>query len=131
MDKAQSEAFEAGLKMLGQVYGPALSARVSEAGAPSPYMQETVSHLFGDIWSRGKMSVRDRRLMVIGAIAMIGRQDLIEVQVGAALANGELTVAELDEMLLLLAFYVGWPNSTAVSRGMAAAVATHQAAAKP
>ena len=128
MDQARREAFQAGLKMMDQVYGPSVGEKVRAAGEPSPYMEETVSHLFGKVWAGGKMSIRDRRLAIIGASAMIGRQDLIEVQTKAALLNGELTPEELDELVLILAYYVGWPNSTALSRGVSAAVAAHGAA---
>jgi alkylhydroperoxidase/carboxymuconolactone decarboxylase family protein YurZ len=71
--------------------------------------------------------VRDRRLLVIGATAALGRADLIEVQIKGALERGELKKPELDEIGLHLAFYVGWGNSTALMRGIQAALARFEA----
>ena len=50
-----------------------------------------------------------------------------------ALRNGELDEAQLKEAVLMLSYYAGWGNGTAVSRGIGAALKTHraeQAAAK-
>ena len=33
----------------------------------------TVDHLFGDVWSRPGLRVRDRRLMTIGVLAALGK----------------------------------------------------------
>ncbi len=120
------EAFASGCKMMGEIYGKDFSSPQAKLGQ-SPFMDETAGHLFADIWSRPGLSVRDRRLLVIGATAALGRADLIEVQVKGALENGELNKAELDEMVLQLAFYVGWGNATAVLRGIGAALARHAA----
>jgi alkylhydroperoxidase/carboxymuconolactone decarboxylase family protein YurZ len=123
------EAFAAGRQTMESVYGAALLPPEVKAGG-SPFQDETVGHLFADIWSRPGLSVRDRRLLVLGATAMLGRADLIEVQTFGALANGELNKAELDEALLQLAFYVGWGNATAVQSGFRAALARHDAKTK-
>lgn len=123
------EAFDAGCKMMTEVYGKDQPSPQTKLGL-SPWMDETVGHLFGDIWSRPGLSLRDRRLLVLGAVAMLGRADLIEVQVNGALERGVFTKAELDEMVLQLAFYVGWPNSTALMQGIGAAL-RRQAPAAP
>ena len=46
-----------------------------------PFPSKTAEILFGEIWNRPQLSIRDRRLLVIGATAMLGRADLIEQQV--------------------------------------------------
>jgi alkylhydroperoxidase/carboxymuconolactone decarboxylase family protein YurZ len=88
-----------------------------------PYTVETLEHLFGDIWSRPGLSVRDRRLLVLGVTAAHGRGDLAETQIVGALRNEELTREELGEIVLQLAFYAGWPCAQAISRAAASAVA--------
>lgn len=112
---------EIGLRTMDAVYGPGLSAVVKDVR--TPVTQQTVDHLFGEIWSRPNLSIRDRRLLVIGATAALGRADLIETQVRGALINGELTEDELAEMVLQLHYYVGWGNGTAVQAGVNAALA--------
>ncbi|MDB5700759.1 MAG: oxidoreductase [Sphingomonadales bacterium] len=113
----ESDAFTRGLQMFERVYGPGSSESLVGQDR-SPFAQETVSHLFADIWSRPNLSVRDRRMLLIGVTAMLGRADLIEIQIKAGLINGELTVAQLDEMSLFLAFYVGWCNSGPLYSGI-------------
>lgn len=106
-----------GIEMFDAVYGKGSSAMV-EAAPRSPYLDEMVEHLFGDIWASGELSMRDKRLMVIGATTMLGRADLLEIQIAGAILNGELTDAQFEEMKLLMLFYAGAGNTTALSRGI-------------
>jgi 4-carboxymuconolactone decarboxylase len=76
---------------------------------PGEYFALTVDHLFGKIWTRPGLSMRDRRLMVLSVVTALGLQDLLEVQVNAVLQNGELTEDELREMTIFLTHYVGFP----------------------
>jgi 4-carboxymuconolactone decarboxylase len=69
----------------------------------------TVDHLFGNIWTRPGLSMRDKRLMTLAVVTALGLQDLAEVQVNAALENDEFTEAELKEMAIFLTQYVGFP----------------------
>lgn len=114
--------------MMDKVYGPGFSTNMPEQ--LDPYTSETVKHLFGDIWNRPDLSVRDRRLLVIGATAALGRADLMQIQVEGALVNQELTTDQLNEVVLHLAFYVGWGNATAAHRGISAAIAAQSTAAQ-
>lgn len=74
-----------------------------------PYFDLTVDHLFGAIWTRPGLSMRDKRLMTLSVVTALGLQDLSEVQVNAALENEELTEDELKEMAVFLTHYVGFP----------------------
>lgn len=114
---------EVGLATMDSVYGRGLASVMPPADQRAPATAMTVDHLFGEIWSRPGLSIRDRRLLVLGATAMLGRPDLIETQVRGALINGELTEAELDEIVLQLHYYAGWGNGTAVQAGVTAALA--------
>jgi 4-carboxymuconolactone decarboxylase len=76
---------------------------------PGEYFALTVDHLFGRIWTRPGLSMRDRRMMVIAVVTALGLDDLLEVQVNAILMNGELTEDELREMAVFLTHYVGFP----------------------
>jgi 4-carboxymuconolactone decarboxylase len=120
-----SDARERGLATMDAVYGPGFGASMPESD--EPMLVETVEHLFGDIWNRPGLSIRDRRLLVLGATAALGRADLIQVQVAGALANDELDETALDEAVLQLQFYVGWGNGTRVREGVRAALAHHHA----
>jgi 4-carboxymuconolactone decarboxylase len=75
----------------------------------------TVDHLFGNIWTRPGLSMRDKRLMTLSVVTALGLQDLTEVQVNAALENDELTETELKEMAIFLTQYVGFPLASGLN----------------
>lgn len=117
-----ADAWKRGSESMDAVYGEGFSKRMSQENQ-TPFQAETIEHLFADIWSRPGLSVRDRRLLVIGATAALGRADLIRIQTLGALLNRELDERQLQEALLQLAFYVGWGNASAVGNGFNSAIA--------
>lgn len=118
-----SETTELGLKTMDAVYGPGFAESLPDDR--TPMLEKTVDHLFGEIWSRPGLSIRDRRLLVLGATAALGRADLVEIQVRGALANDELSAGELREAVLQLQYYVGWGNGTQLNNGVEAALRAH------
>lgn len=56
-----SETTELGLKTMDAVYGPGFSKTMPEVS--NPMLQDTIDHLFGEVWSRPGLSIRDRRLL--------------------------------------------------------------------
>jgi alkylhydroperoxidase/carboxymuconolactone decarboxylase family protein YurZ len=126
---SQGDAWQRGLKMMDRVYGPGFSRQLTVAPR-GPFADLTIQHLFADIWSRAGLSIRDRRLLVLGVTAALGRADLIQAQVQGALINHELAVEQLHEMVLHLAYYAGWGNATAVEQGVNAALTSFKAREK-
>jgi len=76
---------------------------------PGEFFALTVEHLFGRIWTRPGLSMRDRRMMLIAVLTALNQEELLEVQVNAVLQNEELTREELREMAIFLTHYVGFP----------------------
>ncbi|WP_019931741.1 carboxymuconolactone decarboxylase family protein [Nocardia sp. BMG111209] len=95
-----------GLARMGEVYG------MEFTDGPGDHFAVTADHLFADIWSRPGLSLRDRRLLLLGALSAQGLFDVAEIQIGAALHNEELTAEQLHEIALFLSHYVGWPAGT-------------------
>jgi 4-carboxymuconolactone decarboxylase len=95
-----------------------------------PYFDLTVDHLFGSIWTRPGLSMRDKRLMTLTVVTALGLQDLAEVQVNAALANEELTEHELKEMSIFLTHYVGFPLASGLNGVVGRVVGKRKKAAK-
>lgn len=126
-----NSAYLRGLDLMDQVYGPGFSDAMPKQPVGDPFMDATVNYLFGEVWSRPALSVRDRRLLVLGATAALGRSDLIRIQTEGALINGELVPEQLREAALHLALYVGWGNATAVRNGFEEAIAAQNDAAPP
>ena len=77
---------------------------------PGEYFALTVDHLFGTIWTRPGLSMRDRRMMLLGGVdrAGSGRADGGADQRDPD-TTSELTVEELKEMAIFLTHYVGFP----------------------
>ena len=121
------ERWERGRAVLDAIYGAGFSDRYPPYAEVRPYSRQTVETLFGEVWSRPGLAVRDRRLLVLGAVSMLGRPDLVTVQVLGGLRAGEFTEEELRETVLQLAFYCGWPNATALDQGVNAALDTFAA----
>jgi 4-carboxymuconolactone decarboxylase len=69
-----------------------------------------VQTLFDQVWRRGVLDVRTRRMLLMGVIAANGQVDTWKVQARASLKRGELTPDELRETLVMLAPYAGYPN---------------------
>lgn len=76
---------------------------------PGRFFALTVDHLFGTIWTREGLSMRDRRLMLLAVLTAQNQEALLEVQLNAILSNGELTVDELKEISIFITHYVGFP----------------------
>lgn len=91
------------------------AAYVSVHGEPAP-MPRTVfgglgelDYLYGEIWSReGLLTRRDRRLVAIVCSAAVGIDAETTMHLESALRSGDLTFAELQEVVLHVAVYLGW-----------------------
>jgi 4-carboxymuconolactone decarboxylase len=113
-----------GLDKMNEVYGWEMPNIEGD-----PYFDLTVDHLFGDIWSRPGLSMRDKRIMTLTAVTAAGSRDLAEIQINAALLNGELTETELKEMAVFLTHYLGFPLGSALNGAVGAVVAKRKKAA--
>lgn len=106
-DSAASSAFERGAAMMRRIYGDAVVAPLE---GTVPFSDVMIRSLFAEVWDRDVLSIRDRRLLIMGVIAAYGAADVWGLQVRAALENNELTPEELRETLVLLAPYAGYPR---------------------
>jgi 4-carboxymuconolactone decarboxylase len=103
---------EIGAEMYEKIFGkPAPGA---SAGTPLSGLREiAVRHLFGSIWSRSGLSLRDRRLITIALLAAQGRAEQLRDHVrGARLGEDRLTGEEILEIMIHVAHYAGWAAGT-------------------
>jgi 3-hydroxyisobutyrate dehydrogenase-like beta-hydroxyacid dehydrogenase/alkylhydroperoxidase/carboxymuconolactone decarboxylase family protein YurZ len=124
----ESEQCEAGARTMETVYGFSVGEERYESSLLSRY---TLRHLFAEIWARPRLSIRDRRLMTMGAVAAMGRGELWELQLRGALANGEVTADQAQEMVLHMVHYIGWPRTIAIERAVQKVLAETQSAGGP
>lgn len=91
-----------------------------------PFEVQTVDHLFGQVWAEGDLSVRDRRLVLIGLTAGSGQEDVAALQLDAALRLGELGADDLRELVVFLAHYAGWPRAARLNTEVEDLIARHE-----
>jgi 4-carboxymuconolactone decarboxylase len=115
-----------GMAKMQEVYG----FTVDPDDMEGPYAEFTVDHLFGSVWTRSALDLRDRRLMTIGVLAALGLAPLIEIQFQSALERDELTEEQVRETVLHLTHYIGWPLSTELSGAAERVIARRRASEK-
>lgn len=95
--------------MAGEETASAMSARLGPLGTFA------IDVVLGDVWARPQLSRRDRSLIVISVLATIGSTEELGLHVGFGLNNG-LTRVEVEELLLHVASYAGYPMAMQASR---------------
>ena len=75
----------------------------------------------GEMWSRPQLSRRDRSLFIIAVLGAQARDEELEVHTQIGLNHG-LTRVEIEELLLHVAAYAGFPAAMAASRHVDAAL---------
>jgi 4-carboxymuconolactone decarboxylase len=109
---AEKDRWQRGLEMMQKVYAGDVVTPPRGAMAFSDLMLE---QLFAEVWSREDvLSIRDRRLLLLGAICALGEPTTFQIQAKAALKNGELTAEQVREVLIHLAQYAGYPRVAAL-----------------
>ena len=66
--------------------------------------------LFGEVWPRADLSVKERSLVTVSVLATLGATEQLVYHLGLAKDNGN-TEDELKEAITHIAFYAGWPRA--------------------
>jgi 4-carboxymuconolactone decarboxylase len=103
-----SERRARGLETMKKVY--AGDVPVPPEGA-SPFADIMLEQVFAEVWTRPALSVRERRLLIMGVVACMGESMTWGIQAMAALKNGELTPEQVREALIQVAQYAGYPRA--------------------
>lgn len=74
-----------------------------------------VDVVMGDVWCRPQLSRRDRSLIVLAALATQGSTEELSLHVQIGLNHG-LTRIEIDEVILHVAGYAGFPRAMQATR---------------
>jgi 4-carboxymuconolactone decarboxylase len=101
---------------------PRLQAPASEATRARPtdaelenvapkFVQLTNDVVFDTLWRQPELSVRDRSLVTIAALAAMGDDDQLDEYLRLGIESG-LTRPQAVEALTHLGFYAGWPKAT-------------------
>ena len=112
-----------GRELMARVYGWDEAPDV-----PGDFFAMTAEHLFAEVWTREGLSLRDRRLLLLGLLVGLGESSVVDVQVKAALDNaatgdGDLSADELREVVIFLTHYAGWPRGALLNSQVEEAIA--------
>jgi 4-carboxymuconolactone decarboxylase len=101
---------EKGKEMFAALYGGIIDTPQNDQD--DEFISLMFDNLFAQLWSRDSMSIRDRRLVIIGIAAAMGEEFIFETQSKVALHKGELNKAQLLDIVLLLTQYIGYPRAS-------------------
>lgn len=93
------------------------------SAAPGSALESMERIAWGDLWQRGQLSSRERRLITLTCLALHGTDRTIGLHLRGALDSGDLTAADLDAMTLQLAIYAGFPRGSAFNGAVQQALA--------
>jgi 4-carboxymuconolactone decarboxylase len=82
------------------------------------FSQLTSDVVFDNLWRRSDLSVRDRSLVTLSALAAMGDDDQLDLYLRRGVDSG-LTRDQIAETFTHLAFYAGWPKATQAMTTMA------------
>jgi len=106
-------SLQKGLDVMKKLFGRA----PEPAAITSDFMQVTVENLFGDIWSRPGLPIEERSLITIAALTVLGRENELKTHLRGA-KNLGFTREKIEEIMLHLAHYGGWPTGVAGLRNL-------------
>lgn len=86
------------------------TSHIGPAYGDTAFARYTKDILFGDLWRREELSLRERSLITVAALVAGGHMEQLPYHLQLAGENG-LTQEELIEAVTHLAFYAGWPRA--------------------
>lgn len=100
-------------KVLGDKYVDSAGKSAVTFGAD--FQNVVTAFAWGGVWSRDGLSLRDRSLITIAVLTALHRPDELRLHLQGALQNG-LTKAELEEAMVQIGVYAGFPTAVAGNR---------------
>jgi 4-carboxymuconolactone decarboxylase len=88
-----------------------------------------VGHLFGDIWTRPHLTLRDRQLITLAANVALARTTGNHSHYHSALHIG-ITKEEILELIIQVGHYAGWPTIGLATRQLNKVLAADAARTK-
>lgn len=105
-----SDRYQQGLQRLSEVDGQAGERAVDEMAVRHPDLSRyIVEFAFGDVYSRPGLDLRSREIATIAALTAMGNaMPQLKVHIAAALNVG-LTETEIEEVIVQMSVYAGFP----------------------
>ena len=105
------KAYDRGMKTRRKVLGDEWVDRAekSKTAFNSEFQELITRYAWDEIWNRGRIPHKVRRMIVIGTMVALGRWEEFQLHVRAALRSGDLDADDVKEILLQQAIYCGVP----------------------
>ncbi|OHV30186.1 MULTISPECIES: carboxymuconolactone decarboxylase family protein [Pseudofrankia] len=88
----------------------------------TPYRHAGIlNFVFGHVWQRPGLTRRERRIITVACVAIDDSPTPLATHVGSALRSGDLTKAEMDEIVLQFSAYYGFAKGEALGDAATAA----------
>ena len=111
--KRNQKSFERGFNVLKKMGREKL---MLDQKAAYPDMYEiSVAHLFGNVWARSGLSLRERQIAVLAANIALARPVGNYSHYRSAMHLG-ITKKEIYELIIQVAHYAGWPTLALANR---------------
>ena len=105
------ESIAKGTEVMEELFG----WKVDPKSIGDDFSRVTIGNLFGDVWSRPGLALRERSMITVAALIALGRENELRVHLRGALRVG-ITREQILEMILHLAHYGGWPIAAGAAR---------------
>ena len=101
---AKSERFQKGAAKMKELFG----AEPQPGMMQEDFLNITVENLFGDIWNRPGLELRERSMITVAALTVLARERELKTHLRGAL-NAGISREKINEIMIHLAHYGGWP----------------------
>lgn len=117
MDKAYAPLRERGEQMRRKVAGDAFVDNSAKAAVNfgADFQNVATAFAWGGVWAREGLSLRDRSLVTIAVLTALHRPEELKLHINGGLRNG-LTKTELEEAMIQVGVYAGFPTAVAGNR---------------
>jgi 4-carboxymuconolactone decarboxylase len=122
---SEQSRFEKGVAVISKLFGSA-GGRTTLS---EDFRKITVEHLFGNIWSRPGLELQERSMITLTTLFVLGREAEMRIHLRGA-RNLGIPRAKIEEMLIHLAHYGGWPVAASGFRVLDEVFAAMDAEAK-
>lgn len=96
---SDSDRRQRGLEVRKKLFGDGDTPNLSD-----PLIAVTVDHLFGDVWTRPGLALRDRSLITCAVLVALGKEAQLKVHLKGLLNQG-VSEEAVEEMMIHLAHY--------------------------
>ena len=102
---ADNDARQRGQAVVKQLFG-----QERDMQNPTAWDEFTIDHLFGTVWSRPQLPIRDRSLITVSTLTALGKEDQLKRHLLGALNQG-MSREQIIELMIHVGHYAGWPTA--------------------